>query len=103
MNISSFIFEQALRRLQIPERSIRQFLLAASLSEVEGVGFPKELLHISAPVIMRGVLNFAVLQMHDDWIYPFWVHKQLDPASESFVARSQNPLQIGRASCRERV
>jgi hypothetical protein len=94
MNISSFIFEQALRRLQVPERSIRQFLLAASLSEVEGVGFPKELLHVSAPVIMRGVLNFAVLQMHDDWIYPYWVHKQLDPNSESFVARSQNPLLI---------
>lgn len=94
MNVTSFILEKAFRRLQVPNRSIRQFLLASSLSEVEGAGFPKELLQVSIPVVMRGLLNFAVLQMRDDWVYPYWVHQQLNPDSESFVARSQNPLLI---------
>jgi hypothetical protein len=94
MNVTSFILEKAFRRLQVPNRSIRQFLLASSLSEVEGAGFPKELLQVSIPVVMRGLLNFAVLQMRDDWVYPYWVHQQLDPDSESFIARSQNPLLI---------
>lgn len=94
MNLSSYILEQALRRLQLPEDSIRQFQLAGKLSDVDGKGFPKELFQLSAPVIVRGLLNFAVLQMKRDWLYPFWVHKQLDPASESYVARSQNPLLI---------
>jgi hypothetical protein len=94
MNVTSFILEQAFRRLQVPNRSIRQFLLASSLSEVEGAGFPKELLQVSIPVVMRGLLNFAILQMRDDWVFPYWVHQQLDPDSESFVARSQNPLLI---------
>ncbi len=94
MNLSSYILEQALRRLQLPEESITHFRLAGDLSNVEGKGFPKELFQLSAPIIVRGLLNFAVLQMLREWLFPYWVHKQLDPRSESYVARSQNPLLI---------
>jgi hypothetical protein len=94
MNLSSYILEQALRRLQLPEGSIRQFQLAEQLSNVEGKGFPKELFQLSAPIIVRGLLNFAVLQMLREWNFPYWVHKQLNPRSESYAARSQNPLLI---------
>ena len=94
MNLSSYILEQALRQLQLPKASIAQFQLAGKLSDVEGRGFPKELFQLSAPVIVRGLLNFAVLQMQRDWVYPFWVHKQLDPESDSYIPRAQNPLLI---------
>jgi len=94
MNLNSYILEQALRRLQLPESSIRQFQIAGQFSDVDGRGFPKELFLLSAPVIVRGLLNFAVLQMQRDWLYPFWVHKQLDPKSDSYIPRSQNPLLI---------
>ena len=94
MNLNSYILEQALRRLQLPESSIRQFQIAGQFSDVDGRGFPKELFLLSAPVIVRGLLNFAVLQMQRDWLFPFWVHKQLDPKSESFIPRSQNPLLV---------
>ncbi len=94
MNFNSYILEQALRRLQLPENSIKQFQLAGRLSDVEGRGFPKELFQLSAPVIVRGLLNFGILQMQRDWLYPFWVHKQLDPLSESYIPRAQNPLLI---------
>jgi len=30
--------------------------------------------------------------MKRDWLYPHWVHKQLDPKNMSFIPRSQNPL-----------
>jgi len=94
MNLNSYILEQALRRLQLPESSIKQFQLAGKFSDVEGKGFPKELFLLSTPVIVRGLLNFAVLQMRSDWLYPFWVHKQLDPKSESYIPRAQNPLLV---------
>jgi len=94
MNINSYILEQALRRLQLPEDSIKQFQLAGKFSDVEGKGLPKELFLLSTPVIVRGLLNFAVLQMRRDWLYPFWVNKQLDPKSESYIPRAQNPLLI---------
>ena len=94
MNVSSFVFEQALKQLGIPAAAIRQLQIAGQLSDVEGSGFPAELFQLSAPMVTRGLLNYAVLQMKRDWLYPHWVHQQLDPKSESFVARSQNPLLI---------
>lgn len=92
MNISSFVLEQALKRLQISPQALHQLQIAGKLSDVDGKGFPPELFQLSAPMVTRGLLNFAVLQMKPDWVYPFWVNQQLHPESDSFVARSQNPL-----------
>lgn len=90
--MKAFLVNPILRKLKIPESAIRQINLAGNLSSVNGSGFPQELLLLSAPMIARGLLNYAVLQMKRDWVFPFWVHKQLDPASESYIPRSQNPL-----------
>ncbi|MFZ1977305.1 MAG: hypothetical protein WAV76_05070 [Bacteroidota bacterium] len=94
MSLVPYILEQALRQLRVPEEAIRQFQIASALSDVDGKGFPRELFQLSAPMITRGLLNFAVLQMKRDWLYPHWVRKQLDPKSDSFINRSQNPLMI---------
>jgi hypothetical protein len=92
MNLTSYILEQALKQLKLPDSSLKQFRIASSLSDVGGDGFPKELFQLSAPLVVRGLLNFAVLQMNRSWVYPYWVHRQLDPSDVSFVPRSQNPL-----------
>jgi hypothetical protein len=92
MNVSSFVFEQVLKQLKIPSQAIHQLQIAGQLSDVDGSGFPAELFQLSAPMITRGLLNYALLQMKRDWVYPHWVHRQFDPKNESFVARSQNPL-----------
>jgi hypothetical protein len=92
MNVSSFVLEQALKQLGIPTDAIRQLQIAGQLSDVNGSGFPTELFQLSVPMVTRGLLNYAILQMKRDWLYPHWVHQQLDPKSKSFVARSQNPL-----------
>jgi len=92
MNVSSFVLEQTLKQLGISTDAIHHLQLAGQLSDVNGSGFPTELFQLSAPMVTRGLLNYAILQMKRDWLYPHWVHQQLDPKSESFVARSQNPL-----------
>lgn len=92
MNVSSFVFEQVLKQLKIPSQAIHQLQIAGQLSDVDGSGFPVELFQLSAPMVTRGLLNFAVLQMKQDWLYPYWVNQQLDPNTLDFVARSQNPL-----------
>ena len=92
MNVSSFVFEQVLKQLGIPADAIHQLQITGQLSDVNGNGFPPELFQLSAPMVTRGLLNYAILQMKRDWLYPYWVHQQLDPKSKSFVARSQNPL-----------
>lgn len=92
MNVNSFLLERALKQLKISEDSLAQFRLVSDSGDVEGTGFPGELFELSAPMFIRGLLNFSVLQMNRDWIYPYWVHQQLDPRNSAFVARSQNPL-----------
>lgn len=92
MDMTSFVFKQALKGLKIPPQAIEQLRIAQLYSDVNGNGFPRELFELSIPMVTRGLLNFAVLQMKSNWIYPRWVHQQLDPASVSFLPRSQNPL-----------
>ncbi|MCI0556591.1 MAG: hypothetical protein L0287_37090, partial [Anaerolineae bacterium] len=94
MNINSFLLESALKQLDVPESALVQLRLATALSEVNGKGFPKDLFQLNIRMIVRGLLNFGTLQMNRDWVYPYWVHQQLDPKSKSYVARSQNPLLI---------
>ena len=92
MNVSSFVLEQSLKQLGVSADAIQQLQIAGQLSDVNGNGFPAELFQLSAPMVTRGLLNYAILQMKRDWLYPQWVHKQLDPRSDSYVSRSQNPL-----------
>ena len=94
MNVNSFLLERVLRQLKLSDDSLRQFRFVSASGNVSEGGFPKELFELSAPVVIRGLLNFSVLQMNKNWIYPFWVHQQLDPRTSAFVARSQNPLLI---------
>ncbi len=94
MNLNSFLLEQALKKLNLSEDSLSQFRLVSASGDVDGSGFPSELFELSAPMLVRGLLNFSVLQMNREWIYPYWVHRQLDPKGPGFVATSQNPLLI---------
>ena len=71
MSLLPYILEQALRQLRIHEEAIRQFQIASALSDVDGKGFPRELFQLSAPMITHGLLNFAVLQMKQDWLYDY--------------------------------
>ncbi|HWP81123.1 MAG TPA: hypothetical protein VNN76_00535 [Bacteroidota bacterium] len=92
MNLNSFLVERLFQRLDLDKSTIQQLRIANSLSDVEGKGFPRELLSLSLPMVIRGLLNFGILQMKRDWVYPFWVYRQLDPFSTSHIPRSQNPL-----------
>jgi hypothetical protein len=94
MKVTSFVLEQTLKQLGVQMDAIRRLQIAGQLSEVNGNGFPAELFQLSVPMVTRGLLNFAILQMKRDWLYPHWVHKQLDPNSVSYIPRSQNPLLI---------
>lgn len=94
MTISRYLQDQFLRQFQLSESAIRQLHVARSLGKSDLSDFPSELLQLNTKMIIRGLLNYVVLQTKQDWLFPFWAHRQLDPKSESFVARSQNPLLI---------
>ncbi len=51
------------------------------------VDVPRELLRAGAVMQATGLINSRALQHNRDWIWPFWIERQFDPSSVSFVPR----------------
>src|SRR5687767_15523554 len=47
------------------------------------VGEPIELLRAGVVFHARGLVNTRAIQFNLDWIWPYWVEQQFNPASES--------------------
>ncbi len=66
----------------------------ALLSKLRGfaqpseVGEPIELLRAGMLFHARGLVNTKAIQNNLDWIWPFWVEKQFNPADDSFIPRA---------------
>jgi len=52
------------------------------------VAEPVELLRAGAVFHARGLLNARVVQHNLDWVWPFWIERQFDPADQAFVPRA---------------
>ena len=59
-----------------------------AIAQPSEVAEPVELLRAGVVMHARGLINSRVIQHNLDWIWPFWVESQFDPASESFVPRA---------------
>lgn len=61
---------------------LQQFAQPSEVSE------PIELLRAGAVFHARGLINSRVLQHNLDWVWPYWVERQFDPADVSFLPRA---------------
>lgn len=61
---------------------IRQFSQQSEVQE------PIELLRAGIHFHARGLINTKAIQHNLDWVWPYWVERQFDPADESFVPRA---------------
>ncbi len=61
---------------------IRRFSQPSEVQE------PLELLRAGIIFQARGLINTRVIQFNLDWIWPFWIEKQFNPADRSFVPRA---------------
>lgn len=52
------------------------------------VGEPIELLRAGVVFHARGLINSRVIQHNLDWVWPYWIERQFDPADESFIPRA---------------
>ena len=57
-------------------------------SQPSEVAEPIELLRAGAVFHARGLINSRVLQHNLDWVWPYWVERQFDPADVSFLPRA---------------
>jgi hypothetical protein len=49
---------------------------------------PVELMRAGAVLHARGLINSQVIQHNLDWVWPYWVERQFDPADPSFIPRA---------------
>src|SRR5438876_6851435 len=52
------------------------------------VGEPIELLRAGMLFHARGLVNTKAIQNNLDWVWPYWVERQFNPADESFIPRA---------------
>ena len=55
---------------------------------------PMELLRSGVVMHARGLINSLAIQHNLDWIWPYWVECQYNPANEAFIPRSFSLTQI---------
>src|SRR5436309_2447571 len=62
--------------------SIRGFAQPSEFAE------PIELLRAGMLFHARGLVNTKAIQNNLDWVWPYWVERQFNPADESFIPRA---------------
>ncbi|MCE5265238.1 MAG: hypothetical protein LLG97_17110 [Deltaproteobacteria bacterium] len=88
-----FLVKRIMRSYGFPD----PFLFLAKLyrfSEPSEVQTPFELLRAGTLFHARGLINTKAIQNNLDWVWPFWVEKQFNPADPSFLPRAYSLTHI---------
>ncbi|MCF7916912.1 MAG: hypothetical protein K9L61_03955 [Candidatus Omnitrophica bacterium] len=59
-----------------------------NFSKPSEVAIPTELMRLSSVLHARGLINSQAIQHNLDWVWPYWVEKQFNPKSSSFIPRA---------------
>src|SRR3954453_8459193 len=78
--------------LRITDDILRHVSTFQRLGENVEVEVPGELLPIGARTVFRAVRTRAAAQLGVDWVWPWWLERQLDPTSPAFVPRGHLPV-----------
>ena len=60
------------------------------INQPSEVTVPNELIPAGVLMQLRGFYNLHALSINSDWIWPFWMERQVDPRSESFIPRAMS-------------
>ncbi len=92
MGIRTWMLRRAMGRLRITDDIVRYLSTFQRLGETVEVEVPGELLPVGARTVFRAVRTRAAAQLGMDWVWPWWLERQLDPRSPAFVPRGHLPL-----------
>ncbi|MGE5295799.1 MAG: hypothetical protein ACM3VT_13310 [Solirubrobacterales bacterium] len=68
------------------------------LAQPSEVLVPIELLREGIVFHARGLINSRVIQQNLDWVWPYWIGRQFDPASDAFIPRAFSLTHINLAA-----
>ncbi|HEX7166973.1 MAG TPA: hypothetical protein VF230_08330, partial [Acidimicrobiales bacterium] len=92
MGVYNWALRRAMGRLRITDDIVRHLTTFQRLGETVEVELPRELLPVGARTVFRAVRTRAAAQIGVDWVWPYWLERQLDPTSPAFVPRGHLPV-----------
>src|SRR5436853_2705472 len=92
MGVRTWMLRRAMGRLRITDDIVRYLSTFQRLGETVEVELPGELLPVGARTVFRAVRTRAAAQLGVDWVWPYWLDRQLDPRSPAFVPRGHLPV-----------
>jgi hypothetical protein len=92
MGLKTWALRRAFGRFRITDDIVRHLSTFQRLGESVEVELPGELLPVGARTVFRALRTRAAGQLGVDWVWPYWLGRQLDPASPAFVPRGHLPL-----------
>src|SRR5438045_1670020 len=91
MGVRTWLLRRAMGRLRISDDIVRHLSTFQSLGETVEVQLPTEVLPVGARTVLRALRTRAAAQLGPDWVWPFWLERQIDPGSPAFVPRGHIP------------
>src|SRR3954466_6373014 len=91
MGLKAWALRRVMGRFRITEDILRHASPFQRLGETMEVELPGELLPVGARTVFRAVRTRAAAQLSADWVWPYWLQRQVDPRSPAFVPRGPPP------------
>lgn len=92
MSLRGWMVRRLMGRLRITDDIVRYLSTFQRLGERFEVKLPNELVPVGARTVFRALRTRAAAQIGADWVWPYWLERQLDPGSPAFVPRGHLPF-----------
>ncbi len=92
MSVRAFVLRRLMGRLQLTDDVVRHLTTFQRLGETVEVEVPGELVPVGARTVFRALRTRTAAQIGPDWVWPWWLERQLDPTSPAFVPRGHLPF-----------
>src|SRR5260370_32610155 len=92
MSLRAWALRRLMGRLRITDDIVRYLSTFQRLGETVEVQLPTEVVPVGARTVLRALRTRAAAQLGVDWVWPYWLERQLDPRSSAFVPRGHLPF-----------
>ncbi len=95
MGFKRFLLNRIFSRLRL-KGALRFLYALEKVGHPSEVAFPMELFPSGVKMHLRGFMTFHSVQINLDWVWPYWIERQFDPKSISFIPRAMNLTHVNQ-------